>query len=266
MVSRAPAGTDAGPLVAHDLWRTHRTRRGTVTALAGVDLTVGAGERIGVVGASGSGKTTLMRTLLALEAPDRGALRWGDRPVRPGPVRRLRWYRRRVQYVAQDPSTTLDPRRTVAQSLRQPLARLAVPGDHPAMMAAALADVGLPDDVLGRRPGELSGGQCQRVAVARAVVVRPAVLLADEPVSGLDPQARALVLTLLHDLSVSRGTALVLVSHDLSAVGRWCARTLVLDAGRIVEQGPTERVLTDPTAAATRHLLASRLSLDGVPR
>lgn len=246
-----------GPLVANDLWRRHRTASGPVTALAEVDLTVPPGHRIGVVGASGSGKTTLVRLLLGLDRPDRGGVRMGDRPVRPGSVRRLRWYRRLVQYVPQDPAGTLDPRRTVRRAVGEPLIRLAVPGDHDELVQSAVTAVGLDPGLLDRRPGQLSGGQCQRIAIARAAVARPAVLLADEPVSGLDPATRDLVLSVLHDLSVTAGTALLMVSHDLSAVARWCDRVVVLDRGRVVEDGPAGRVLGNPASPAARALVAA---------
>ncbi len=211
----------------------------------------------GVVGSSGAGKTTLVRCLLGLDALDAGTVTCRGRDVRPGPTRELRWFRRLVQYVPQDPASSLDPRRRVRDLVGEPLRRLGVTGDHTRMIAGALAQVGLPPDLAGRRPAEISGGQAQRVALARAVVTRPALLVADEPVSGLDLPLRRQVLDLLAGLHSSSGTALLVVSHDLAAVARLCDRTLVLDRGRVVEDAPTASAFTAPAHPVTRRLLAA---------
>ncbi|KQS54860.1 hypothetical protein ASG36_20325 [Geodermatophilus sp. Leaf369] len=249
---------------AAGLTRTHQGSRHTpwsraprFTALRGVDLALRPGERVGLVGASGSGKSTLLRCLLALDVPDAGTVLCGGRRVDPGPARRLRWFRRRVQYVPQDPASTLDPRMTVGALVAEPLRALAVPGDHRGLVATALTQVQLDPRLIGRRPGQLSGGQAQRVALARALAPGPEVLLADEPVSGLDLAVREQVVTLLGELSDATGSALLLVSHDLSVVSRLCARTLVLDDGRVVEDRPTADLLTDPHHHATRALVAA---------
>ncbi len=247
-------------LAASDLHRSHHSTRGSVTALAGVDLTLDAGERVGIVGASGSGKSTLLRTLLALETPDSGHVSYAGRPVLPGPARRLRWFRREVQYVPQDPAGSLDPRRTVGALVAEPLRRLGVDGDHRARVTEVLAAVGLDGRFLDRRPGELSGGQCQRVAIARALAPGARVLLADEPVSGLDLPLRRQVLDVLGEVGERLGTAMLVVTHDLSVVSRLCHRCVVLSAGRVVEDAPTGELLSAPRHEDTRRLLA------GVPR
>ncbi|WP_317231311.1 ATP-binding cassette domain-containing protein, partial [Clavibacter sp. MX14-G9D] len=138
--------------------------------------------------------------------------------------------------------------------------RLDVPGDHARIVARALDDVGLAASLADRRPGELSGGQAQRVALARAIAASPGILLADEPVSGVDLPLRDRIIELLDGLVRDRGLGLVLVSHDLDAVARLCGRTVVLAGGRVVEEGPTARLLADPAHPATRELA------DAVPR
>ncbi|MHA6794350.1 ABC transporter ATP-binding protein [Pseudonocardia bannensis] len=262
----APAGAATGValLRATGLHRCYRVRgprllgrTDPVRALRGVDLDVAAGERIGLVGASGSGKSTLLRVLLALEAPDAGRVRFRDRGIRPARTNALRWYRRAVQYIAQDPASSLDPRMTVADLVAEPLARLRVPGNHRAAIAHALELVGLPAEHAARRPRELSGGQAQRVAIARAIATRPTLLIADEPVSGLDLPLREQVVEVLDRMCAATGMGLLLVSHDLSVVAALCERTAVMWAGEIVEDRPTGALLAAPEHPRTRELLAA---------
>jgi peptide/nickel transport system ATP-binding protein len=236
--------------------RSHRAAgEPSAPALADVTLQIARGETVGIVGRSGSGKSTLLTALLALTRPDEGRVHLGDREVRPGTARSLRWYRRRVQYVPQDPAASLDPRMTVAQAVAEPLKRLHVAGDHRALVAAALDDVGLPAGLADSRPRGLSGGQAQRVAIARAIVTAPEFLLADEPISGLDLPMRNRVIDLLAGLAEHRSLGLLFVSHDLDAVVRLCRRSVVLANGRIVEDGDTDRLLTAPQHPATRELV-----------
>lgn len=246
--------------VSHE-YPTTRRRSPGVRSLTDVSLEVRAGERVGLVGRSGSGKSTLLRILLALDEPSSGMVGLDGREVRPTSTRRARWYRRQVQYVPQDPAASLEPRMTVARLVREPLVRLAVPGDHDVAVREALDAVALPSDVLRRTPREISGGQAQRVAMARAIVSGPAFLLADEPVSGLDLPLRDQVLSLLDALSSDRGLGLLFVSHDLEAVARLCGRSVVLSGGRVVEEGPTARLLARPGHAATRELVDSLVRL-----
>ena len=241
------------PLPRHLPWRP----RESVAALRGVDLHVAPGERVGMVGTSGSGKSTLLRCLLGLERPDAGTVTVAGRPVRPGTTSSLRWYRRLVQYVPQDPAGSLDPRSTVRELVAVPLRALRVPGDHDAAVTTALERVGLDPGLAGRRPGELSGGQAQRVALARALAPGPALLLADEPVSGLDLPVRDQVVEVLAELSTTQGLGLLLVSHDLAVVARLCDRTVVLGDGRVVEDRPTTELLARPAHPLTRELVAA---------
>ncbi|MFC6356702.1 ABC transporter ATP-binding protein [Luethyella okanaganae] len=239
--------------ISTTLWQRPRIHRG----LDRVSLTIAAGERVGLVGSSGSGKSTLLRAILAIDPIDAGDIRFDGRTIRPGPVRALRWYRRLVQYVPQDPASSLDPRMSVRTLVAEPLRRLRVPGDHDAVIDEALGRVGLGNAVLDRRPAQLSGGQAQRVALARAIATRPRLLVADEPVSGLDLPLRNQVMDVLHELCHGGGMALLMVSHDLTVVAGACERTAVMSHGRIVEDRATTDLLSSPRHDSTRALLAA---------
>ncbi|MDJ0470833.1 ABC transporter ATP-binding protein [Rhodococcoides fascians] len=247
---------EAAGLVATAVTRQYDRHGTSHTALDAVTFAVSPAARVAVVGESGSGKTTLLRLLLAVDAPSGGKISLDGQLVRPGPARTLRWFRRRVQYIPQDPATSLDPRRSVLDLVATPLRLLGIEGDHRAMATGALSAVGLDAQFLARRPAELSGGQKQRVAIARAVACAPQYLLADEPVSGLDPDLREQVLSVLSGLP----GALLIVSHDLSAVARLCSDVSVMHDGRIVETGTVRAVLTQPQHEHTRNLI------DAVPR
>ncbi|MFE7630411.1 ABC transporter ATP-binding protein [Kocuria sp. NPDC057446] len=240
------------------LTRAYRTRSSTVTAVRGVDVEVREGESLGVVGPSGSGKSTLLSLLLGLERPDEGEVRFDGAPLTGR--QQIRRARQAVQYVPQDPASSLDPRRSVERQLREPLRRFRVPGDHRRLVRDALEQVGLGAEHLARHAHELSGGQAQRVAIARALVTGPRILLADEAVSGLDLPLRHQVLELLEDLHVRGGLGLLFISHDLTAVRSLCERALVLDHGQVVEEGPAGRLLETPHHPTTRELV------DAVPR
>ncbi len=239
-------------LAGRDLYKTYTSRAGQVSALAGVDLHLAPGDGLGVVGPSGCGKSTLLHVLLHLVLPDRGQVTLDGAPVRGRAARR--GFRRAVQLVPQDPVTSLDPRRRIGDQVREPLLRLGVEGDHDAAVAEALDRVGLSARHARSRPGEVSGGQAQRAAVARAIVTRPRFLLADEPVSGLDAPLRLQVLDLFAELR-DQGLGLLVVTHDLSSIHRVCTDVLVLDEGSVAETGPLEQVLHSPTHPVTRRLV-----------
>ncbi|MBB4931565.1 peptide/nickel transport system ATP-binding protein [Lipingzhangella halophila] len=259
----APSPTPAPLLTVRALRRRYRARASLfsaaheVTALDRVSFTVLPAERLGVVGESGSGKSTLARTLLALERPDSGDIRFGPDQwrVRPGSARRTRWFRARVQLVPQDPAGSLNPRVRVGRSIAEPLACLGIDVDHRRRVAEVLTAVGLDAAMADRYPHEFSGGQRQRLAIARAIAPGPRLLVADEPVSALDVSARGRVLELLRRLSDERGLGLVLISHDLGVVRTLCDRALVMRDGRVVEQGTVADVLSSPRQAYTRRLI-----------
>ena len=220
--------------------------RRTLTAVDDVSLVLRREETLGIVGESGSGKTTLVKLLLGLETPDAGQVTYN------GPS-----LRRDVQVVFQDPASALDPRMKVADIILEPLRVLGIGGDRQARLYELLDAVGLPRASARRYPHEFSGGQRQRIAIARALAPHPRVLIGDEPVSALDVSVRAQILNLLEDLRVSFQLALVLVSHDLSVVRHMTDRVLVMQHGRIVEEGPTRAVFRSPRHEYTRLLLES---------
>ena len=251
-------------LAANDVHRVYRLPRTSVFgpraerhALSGVSLDVATGDTVGIVGESGSGKTTLARILLGLDRATCGTVTYGDRLVEPGRPHELRWFRRDVQIVFQDPLSSLDPRMTVADIVAEPLVGLDVAGSHEHRVAAVLSSVGIDPATRHRYPHEFSGGQQQRIAIARALAPHPKVLIADEPVSSLDVSVRAQILDLLSSLVEQFRLSLVLVSHDLGVIHSLCARVLVLHQGRVVEQGGTEDVFAEPDDPYTRRLLAA---------
>ncbi|MEM8923853.1 MAG: ABC transporter ATP-binding protein [Actinomycetota bacterium] len=241
--SSATEGRSAGdepPLLdARALDKRFEAQHGRrITALSGVDLAVGAGERIAVVGRSGSGKTTLLRLLAAVEHPDAGVVHWGGKEVAGLDRRSLRAQRWRVQMVFQNPLAAFDPRHPVSEIVAAPLRSFPdrCPGAMGDRVAELLDAVGLEPDLAGRRPDQLSGGQRQRVAIARALSVDPEVLLCDEPVSSLDANLRRSVIELIAELCSQRGMALVFVTHDLAPIPLLCQRAVVMEEGRIVER------------------------------
>ncbi|PNW08245.1 ABC transporter ATP-binding protein [Microbacterium testaceum] len=226
--------------------------------LADVDLSVLAGSAVGIIGESGSGKSTLVRLLLGLDVPSAGTVEVDGRPVDArGSARSLHWLRRATGIVFQDPYASLDPRMNVDRIVGEPLWALGIEGDRRARVRDVLEQVGLDADMATRFPHEFSGGQRQRIALARAIVHRPRILVGDEPLSALDVTVRAQILHLLARLRVEEDLTLVLVSHDIGVVQNVCDQVVVMKDGRIVEQGPTEKVLLQPQAAYTRQLLAS---------
>jgi ABC-type glutathione transport system ATPase component len=220
-----------------------------LTAVDDVSFDLRREETLGVVGESGSGKTTLMKLLLGLEKPDAGSVSYLGESLR-----------HEVQVVFQDPASALDPRMRVGDIISEPLRVLGIPGDHRVRVAELMEAVGLPAAYTRRYPHEFSGGQRQRVAIARALAPRPQVLIGDEPVSALDVSVRAQILNLLEDLRVGFHLTLILVSHDLSVVRHMTDRVLVMQRGRVVEEGPTREVFRSPRHAYTR------LLLDSIPR
>ncbi len=220
-----------------------------------IDLAVAAGSNLGIVGESGSGKTTLLKLLLGLERASAGTVSFRGERLDATDRGFMRGFRRSVQAVFQDPYSSLDPRQRVFDIIAEPLRSLKVATDIAAAVVQALRDVDLPEDAAGRYPHEFSGGQRQRIAIARAIVAKPDLIIADEVVSALDLTTRTRIIDLLRTLS-SRMTFIV-VSHDIALVALLCERLVVLEKGRIVEQGPTREILAHPAHPYTQKLLAS---------
>jgi ABC-type glutathione transport system ATPase component len=223
-----------------------------------VDLTIARGETVGIVGESGSGKTTLGRALIGLLRPVSGSIHVDGYEITDLSESAMRPLRRRMQMIFQDPMSSLNPRRTIAHTLTAPLLLHGLVDDGAAArrrVEKTLERVGLPANVLERYPHELSGGQRQRVGIARAVVLAPDFVLADEIVSGLDVSTQAQVLKLLAELKREMNLSMALISHDLSVVRAVCDRVYVLSQGRVVEQGRCDVVFDHPQDAYTRTLL-----------
>ena len=239
-----------------------------VRALEDVNLTVYAGETLGIVGESGCGKSTLARCLVRLHHADAGSVRYGGEDVLAlrGPA--LRRYNRRVQMIFQDPFSSLNPRMTVGQVLREVLSvhRVRPPGEQGARVRELLELVGLPPEAAGRYPHEFSGGQRQRVGIARALALEPECLIADELVSALDVSVQAQVVNLLLELQERLHLTVLFVAHDLRLVRHLSHRVAVMYLGRVVEVAATEDLFGRPAHPYTQALLAAAPHLDPAHR
>ena len=230
-----------------------------VHALNGVSFTINAGCSLGIVGESGSGKSTLARLVMALDHPTAGSVKLMGCDLHRLPAEELRRARRDFQMVFQDPYGSLDPRQTVERIVGEPLAaqRNTTRAEQRKQATAVLESVGLRAGDLDKYPHEFSGGQRQRIAIARALITRPRLIVADEPVSALDVSVQAQVLNLMQDLQAEFGITYMLISHDLAVVHHLCEEVAVLWQGRIVEQGPPDKLFRAAEHPYTQALVAA---------
>ncbi len=264
--SSASPAHDAPLLEVTDLVREYTLPRehllrppGKVQALQGVSFSMSSGRSLGIVGESGSGKSTLARTVMALDTPTSGSVHLLGRNLHQLAPAALRQARRDFQMVFQDPYGSLDPRQTVERIVSEPLQ---AQGETTRAMqreqaADVLAQVGLRTNDLDKYPHEFSGGQRQRIAIARALITRPRLIVADEPVSALDVSVQAQVLNLLQDLQQTFGVSYLLISHDLAVVNHLCDEVVVLYQGQIVERGAPAQLFHHAQHPYTQALVAA---------
>jgi peptide/nickel transport system ATP-binding protein len=263
--------SEAPLLEVSSLVKTYRSpgagpfaRRNSRPALAGVSFSIEQGQSFGIVGESGSGKSTLARIALALDRPDSGAVRLLGRSLFELPRWELRPMRAHMQMIFQDPYGSLDPRQRVEKIVAEPLAALGgmSKAERRSRVQASLEAVGLNASDAAKHPHEFSGGQRQRIAIARALITRPRLVVADEPVSALDVSVQAQTLNLMGDLEREAGVTFLLISHDLAVVAHICETTAVLYRGRIVEIGETDALFANPAHPYTRELVDATPRLD----
>ncbi len=235
----------------------------SVEAVAGVSFELGPAQALGIVGSSGAGKSTLARLLLVLERPDRGVVRFEGHPISTWPESRVRPLRQRFQAVFQDPSLSLDPCLRVGTIVAEPLVAHALGSatERRQRVADLLQQVGLPAAAADRHPSEFSGGERQRIAIARALATTPRLLILDEPVSSLDVSVQAQILDLISQLRNRHELAVILISHDLEVVREVCERVAIMYQGTIVEEGPTAQIFEHPQHLYTRSLVDAARSM-----
>ncbi|TBY82441.1 ABC transporter ATP-binding protein [Rhizobium leguminosarum] len=229
-----------------------------LVAVDNLDLTLRRHETLGLVGESGSGKTTFGQAILRLNTPDSGEIRFDNQPIHGLSRSEMRPLRARMQVVFQDPFSSLNPRMTIGQIIEEGLVvnRLgATKAERQDRVREALIAAGMPGNILSRFPHEFSGGQRQRIAIARAIALEPEFILLDEPTSALDLSVQAQIIELLRKLQDERGLSYLFISHDLKVVRALCHRVIVMQHGKIVEEGPVDEVLSHPKTAYTERLV-----------
>ena len=236
---------------------------GKVRALDDVTLAIGKGEILGLVGESGSGKSTLCRVLVGLTPPTSGTVKVGGRTVHDQLAQAPLAFRRRAQLLLQDAVASLSPRMTIGRTLEEPIAIHSLPrSDARQQLGGILKRLGLSPDVLAKFPHQISGGQARRVGVARALVMRPEIIVADEPTAGLDVSVQGELLNLLLDLQRDFGLTYLLVSHNLNVIRRVTERTAVMYLGQIVEDASTRALFASPAHPYSAALLSTNPAVD----
>ena len=226
----------------------------------GVNLSINPGETLGLIGPSGAGKTTIGKLAVRLLEPSQGRLIFEGRDITHADRRTSRQLKRKMQIIFQDPHSSLHPRKKIGDLLKEPLRlqRLATRFEASAAVRRMLTRVGLNEELLERYPAEVSGGEKQRIVIARVMALRPGFVVLDEPTSMLDVSVQANILHLLVSLQRKLNMAYLYISHDMRLVSMLCQRVAVVCEGRIVEQGPVDEIMTRPQHPCTRRLLAAR--------
>jgi oligopeptide/dipeptide ABC transporter ATP-binding protein len=266
-MTAVPPAQDSTPLLEVDDLRVHFdvrnglfARPSRVRAVDGVSFNLRAGETLSVVGESGCGKSTLGRAILRLVKPTSGDIRLDGEPLGQLPGRRVWQHRRKLQAVFQDPFASLNPRMRIAATLAEPIVNFGLAGsarEAEAQVAELLAAVGLPAESAGKFPHEFSGGQRQRIGIARALSLKPALIICDEAVSALDVSIQAQIINLLMDLQETYGCAYLFIAHDLAVVDQISHRVAVMYLGEIVELATRDQIFDAPMHPYTEALLAS---------
>ncbi|MCR5249203.1 MAG: ABC transporter ATP-binding protein [Lachnospiraceae bacterium] len=245
------------------LTKKYRTQKGELTALDAVDLRLEKGEILGIAGESGSGKTTLLKLISSLEAPTKGELFLNGKKLS---MHRTKEDYRAMQMIFQDATASFHPRRSIADSIRESVRSLCGKnrdgaGQKEADMDRLCAMVGLKPELAERLPKNLSGGQCQRFAIARAMAVQPSILLCDEVTSALDVSSQAQILALIETICRDNNMSAIFVSHDLAVISSLCDRVVILREGRVEEEGAVRQIIDSPQKEYTQRLLGSVLEL-----
>ena len=244
-------------LEGRNIVKRYRRRDVSVDALSDVSFTLREGEILGIVGESGSGKSTLLRQISGLEIPDSGELLLDGQPL---PARRTKENYRTIQMIFQDAVGSFHPRRRISDSIRETVRNLSDAYEEPDWKTLC-ALVQLSAELADRYPRDLSGGQCQRFAIARAMAVHPRILLCDEITSALDVSSQAQILHLLSDLHRQKNMSVIFVSHDVAVVRSICDRVMVMYNGRLVEEGTASDVIGSPREDYTKKLISSVLEV-----